>query len=342
MTSASRVRHCFVVPPLGGPISGGTLYNRELCAALLERSCLLEACALGASRLPTLLREARYVWVDSLYLEALPELKRVASGSVALLTHYLPSFVSRGRAALVVDLDLTERQALEAADSFLVTSHFMRDALSAMLPEKKPIGVVQPGTRARLSPAPPLSPAGLRAVMIANLTSGKGVAPFLRALAPCAHELASFELSIIGSIDADSEYAAACRRVIVDSPLLGQRVRLLGELGHERTLAALAESNLFVSSSAMESYGMALSEARAMGVPILARHGGNAVQHVRREAGGELVNDVAALAAAFTRIASSGAKLQERIDLARQHVPAARPWSEAAREFIDHAERVEK
>ncbi len=36
MSRAVRAPHCFVVPALDGPVTGGTLYNRELCAALSD------------------------------------------------------------------------------------------------------------------------------------------------------------------------------------------------------------------------------------------------------------------------------------------------------------------
>src|SRR3954468_22948472 len=105
---------CFVAPALDGPISGGTLYNRELCAALAGRGHQVVACALDDPRLAASLATAHHVLVDSLYLGALPGLTVAAGRSLYLLTHYLPALVRAGRAVSISELDATEAQALSS------------------------------------------------------------------------------------------------------------------------------------------------------------------------------------------------------------------------------------
>jgi len=104
----------------------------------------------------------------------------------------------------------------------------------------------------------------------------------------------------------------------------------------------LAEAELLLSASVMESYGMALAEARVAGVPILARAGGNAASHVDASAGGELVASTPELVRACLELARTPARLRERIASARLHAPAARSWSEAAREFGGQLASLEK
>lgn len=342
MSRAARsVEHCFVVPAFDGPVTGGTLYNRELGAALTGAACPIAVCELGGAELRRLLNEARRVWVDSLYLDALPELKRAASCPVGLIVHYLPTMVALGRAARPAEISAVEQDALCAADVLLVTSDFMREALEPLVATPQSIFVVAPGCRARLAPAAPAAP-GLRALLVGNVVPGKGIEPLLRGLAEALRASDQLELSIIGSLDADLGYAERCRRLICESPALTRRVKLRGALGPEQVLSELAQAELLISASVMESYGMALAEARVTGVPILARSGGNAAAHVAGRAGGELVASTSDLVSACLELARTPARLRERIESARCHALPARSWPEAAREFIDQLASLEK
>jgi glycosyltransferase involved in cell wall biosynthesis len=323
-------------------VTGGTLYNRELVAALADTECPIAVCALGGAQLRRSLSEARRVWLDSLYTDALPELKRAAACPVGLLVHYLPTMVELGRAARPAELSAVERNALGAADLFLVTSDFMREALEPLVATPQSIIVVAPGCRARLAPAPPPAPRGLRALLVGNVVPGKGIEPFLRALAQSLRSDDKLCLSIVGSLDADRDYAQRCQRLVSESAALLERVTWRGALTPEQVLAELAKAELLLSASAMESYGMALAEARVAGVPILARVGGNVAAHVDARAGGELVQSTSELATASLQLARAPAQARERIERARRHAPAARSWSEAARELIAQLAALEK
>jgi glycosyltransferase involved in cell wall biosynthesis len=225
----------------------------------------------------------------------------------------------------------------------LVPSAFMRDALEALVaPTRKPILVVEPGTHARLAPASTGFSAKLRVVMIGNVVPGKGIEPWLCALEACLSEGDPIAVSIIGSLTADSEYAERCRRLVRESAELASRVEFTGPLGPSETLARLAEADLFVSASSMESYGMALAEARVTGVPILAKIGGNAGAHVDSAAGGELAPDELALAHACVALARDPALRRARSARARAHAPPARAWRSAAQELVAQLAAWEK
>ena len=334
-------RCCFVVPALDGPISGGTLYNRELCAALAERGCQVAVCTLGDPRLGSLLAAADHAFIDSLYLDALPGLTQSARGSFYLLTHYLPTLVIAGRAVEKAELSAPESNALDAATGFLVTSDFMREALEPLVAPQKSVLVVQPGSRARLAPRATGSAARpVRALVIANLVPGKRIAALLDALSTSLREEDRLELSIIGRVDADPEYAALCARLIGQSPALSKRVILQGALSHEDALLALAGADLLLSASAMESYGMALGDARVTGVPIIACAGGHSAAHVVHFAGGQLVASVHELATACLELAREPDALAKRTESARRGALPARPWALAAAELISQLERL--
>jgi glycosyltransferase involved in cell wall biosynthesis len=321
----------FVVPDVGAMISGGNVYNAGLTAAL--RALPDGVHVVDLERGEAMLREGhagRY-WVDSLYMEAMPRLRALApQASLGLLVHYLPSLVTRGAVPAAGELSEQERAALSAADRFLVPSTFMAHALARLGVQPTRIQVVAPAIV-----APEVAPArgeasGVRALVVANLVPGKGVLPFLDALAP---RLAGvpLEVAVIGAFTHDPEYAAACRLRVEGR----DAVRFLGPVPHATTLRHLAESHLLVSASRMESFGMVLGEARALGVPILAHAGGNAAAHVAERSGGRLVESHAELAEECVRLARTPDELAERRRLAQAARPPARTWSDAARELAN-------
>ena len=106
----------------------------------------------------------------------------------------------------------------------------------------------------------------------------------------------------------------------------------LDEIPQAQVFDQLARSALLVSASRMESYGMALAEARAHGTPILARAGGHVAAHVDPAAGGQLVADEAELAHAFVALLRRPTELERRIGLA-EAARQTRSWHLTALEF---------
>lgn len=337
--------HWFVAPPLDGPISGGTLYNRELIAALHDvgfaagRIDLTEAArALDAG-------EPGLYWVDSLYLERLPELSRMARAgqAVGMLAHYLPSLVAHGRAVSRAELGADEAAAIDAAGAFLVPSAFMRSAIERLLLTPKPVGVVEPGVGSPRAvgggdcrgPAANGPVTGVRAILVANLVPGKGIEPLLSALAVELTEADRFRLVVVGSTAADLTYARRCEELLASVRVLEPKVSLAGGASPERVAELMADGNLFVSASRMESFGMALAEARLAGLPIVARVGGNAAFHVHPDWGGELVASERELARACVRLCRNPVEHASRIARARAAAPSsARSWKDAAADFM--------
>jgi glycosyltransferase involved in cell wall biosynthesis len=330
----------FVAPPLDGAISGGTLYNREIVKALRALGASVKRLDLESAR-ASLARGAPGLYlVDTLYLSELAELRALnhAGRTLSLVCHYLPSLVSKGDALTAADLDGDERRALDSADAFVAPSAFMQRTLARLDSSERPSVVIEPATLA-LGLAPEGVPSSaLRATVVANLVPGKGVAPFLAALARAASSRDAFELEIVGGASADPEYALGCARAANGDP----RIRFVGALEPAALIERLGRRQLLVSASRMESFGMALAEARTLGVPIVARRGGNVAAHVTEEAGGELCRDDDELASAFLALCRNRAELSRRLELARAHPRPPRGWSEAARELLSHSPGLER
>jgi glycosyltransferase involved in cell wall biosynthesis len=89
-----------------------------------------------------------------------------------------------------------------------------------------------------------------------------------------------------------------------------------------------------VSASSMESFGMALFEARALGVPILALSGGNVRQHLDSYFGGRSYQSPEELGTALLTLMRTPDELRARLSLARTG-SVNRTWDDAAREFAE-------
>jgi len=330
----------FALPPLDGPTSGGTRFNRRLIDALGALGRPPEVWSLEqAERIVAELRP-RTLWVDSLWLHAIPRLVRQAAPAcrIGLLAHWLPTLVSHGERPPRDALSPEERAALDHAEGALVPSEYLASELTGLGVDPSRVRVLEPGSALPLEPTPPRRHDGpVRAVVVANLLPGKGIAPLLEGLARRLRSSDALELRVIGSRTMAPDYAERCRATVEEHPGLCDRVDLVGALSHRDCIENLRQADLLVSASRMESYGMALADARAAGRPILARRGGNVAAHVEARWGGGLVSDEDSLAAALVDVVRDREALARRQHLAWTH-RMQRLWSAVASALLDHGE----
>lgn len=324
--------HRWVAPGFDGPPTGGTLYGAALLAALVRRGIDVRPMDVRAAVEALAGGEDGVYWIDSLHLEQMPELRRARAGMqpLVLVAHYLPSLVAHGDAWRPEQLSGLERDAIAIADALLATSTTMARLLANLAP-RATIACVEPGVEIVAAGEAISDPP--RALVLANVTEGKGVLPLLRELAARADAGDRFALRVVGSVEREPDYARACLDRVATTPTLRDRVRFTGALAHGAAMHELARADLLLSASRMESHGMALAEARAAGVPILAHAGGHVAAHVAQQAGGQLVPDTATLAAGFLALVRDPAELARRKQLALAH-RVARSWDDAAEDFL--------
>ena len=321
----------WIVPSLSGTPTGGTLYNARLIAA---RRALGARCRVTdlAGALGAMAGDVQRCWVDSLYLSAMPRLRMACRSDqqLWLVLHYLPSLITPGASAGAGDLRGAEVAALERVDGVLVTGAFMERQIIELARHTRVLRV-EPAAEVAVA-VPHVAQAVAQVLMIANLTPAKGVGDFVGALAHQVKTRDSFVLTVVGSNELDPEHARTCVSLVEAAPALHQRVIFAGSLRHAEVMERLRHSALLVSASRMESYGMALAEARAAGVPILACTGGNTSVHVAEDAGGALVDNPEAVASAMLALVRDGPGLEARGGLARA-ARRARSWQDVAREL---------
>lgn len=293
--------------------SGGYHYDRRLAIELESRGWKVERLSLGvgfpwptATRLETAedllarVPDGRTVLLDGLALGAMPKVVERARTRLDLvgLVHHPLCLETGLSAAEAAALESSERAALSAVRAVVVTSPRTAETLASLL--AVPMGAITvalPGT----DPAPLAtgsSDGSLRILCVGSVIPRKGQVLLVEALGGIPGD---WQLTIAGSLDADSGTSDALRRAIARAGL-DDRVHLVGELSERDLAAHYQASDLFVSASLYEGYGMALAEALARGLPIVAAAGGAVSETVPADAG-LLVppGDAAALRAALAR-----------------------------------------
>lgn len=330
------IRSIFLVaPPVFGSPTGGTLYNRYLVEALTELGASARVISLDEASQRLERDDPGAFLCDSLFISSFGRLLDACRGKTRpwLLLHYLPSLVRVGRACAWTDLLPDERQALSMAGGIIVTGSFMQEVVRGFSDVKARVMCVEPGV---VSPKPTAHASeevdSVRAILVGALTEGKGVLPFLQALEGQIVASDSWSLSLVGSASADVAYANRCRELVARDLQLRRTITFVDELLHQEVVTRIGTAHLMVSASRMESYGMALSEARSAGVPIVALEGGNVDHHIDARSGGQVCRSPAELGTAVLHLVRTPSELRTRRGLAERNVHR-RGWHVAAHEF---------
>lgn len=328
---------------LPGPLdarTGGSIYDIRMAAALQARGCRVDLVELDpgfphptpaaldhAERALASVAPGTIALVDSLAFGAMPDLvvREAARLRIVSLMH-LPLAATFGLdRATAARFEAGERRALHAASRVIVTGKAALPLLTRYdLPPAR-IVVVEPGT----DPAPiARGSGGSELLCVGTLNPIKGHEMLLEALA--AVPTHDWHLTCAGSVTRDSETAARVRAAIARLNLAG-RVTLAGDLDRDALAAHYEQAALFVLATHQETYGMAVAEALAHGVPVVSTMTGAIPELVGGEAGVLVpVGDTAALAAALTRVlgdADLRARLAEGARRVRDRLPT---WDEAA------------
>ena len=335
--------------------TGGYLYDRRIAEGLRQRGWLVDVLALDASfpyptsaalehadRALAAVRAGTIAIVDSLALGAMPGLitREAARLPVVALVH-LPlaaaSGLDPGTAARFED---GERRALRAAALVIVTGSATLPLIARYGVAPGRVVVVEPGTdRAPLAHGSrggqPDVVAGvgrtrpLELLTVATLNPGKGHDMLLAALSAAPDP--GWRLTCAGSLTRDPVTA---HRVRAAAATLGlaDRVSFVGDLDRPALEACYDGADVFVLATQQETYGMAVAEALAHGLPVVATMTGAIPELVGDDAGLLVpVGDAPAFTEALSRVlADAGlrARLAEGARRRRDQLPT---WDEASR-----------
>ncbi|KQT19804.1 glycosyl transferase family 1 [Methylobacterium sp. Leaf399] len=321
----------FLVPGDLATPTGGYAYARRLLAHLPAQGVEVMAVSLPGSfphpseadlaltaQVLAATPRGSVLLVDGLAYGALPPAVLALAGTrpVVALVHHPLGLEAGLSAEAAARLVAVERAALALAAGVVVTSRFTRALLVSDfgVPAAR-IAVAEPGT----DPAPRAPGGGTRTVQllaIGAVTPRKGFEHLVAALAGLAG--LDWHLTIAGACDRAPGHVADVRRAIAAAGLEA-RITLAGTVSAARLDALYAQADLVVSPSLFEGFGMALAEALARGLPVVASTGGAAAETVPDAAGLKVApGDVAALADALRAMIA---------DPARRRAAAEAAWA---------------
>lgn len=342
----------FVVPGSLESLTGGYAYDRRMIDGLrgLGWSVVVHELANSfpfptppardhADRVFAAIPDGATVLVDGLALGALPdEIERAAERLHLVALIHLPLAAEIGLDPESADrLKDSEQRALAAVALVVVTGRSTVGALAGYgLPPDR-IAVVEPGTdRAPLARGSSGSPVEL--VCVATANPGKGHEILFRALAAVPHR--NWRLTCVGSLARHPPTVERLRARLSEDGLT-DRVSLVGERDAAGLAAFYDRADLFVLATLHETYGMAVAEALARGLPVISTTTG-AIAGLVGDDAGVLVppGDVAALAGALSHVLGD-ARVRERLASgarrARDRLPT---WDEAFSKMAAALERV--
>ncbi len=335
----------FIVPGDIRTLTGGYIYDRRVVEGLRTLGWTTSVHSLDTSfPMPTRsavnqarsvvagIPSGRHVVIDGLALGGSAAILRPAADRLRLcaLVHH-PLALETGLDALqAAALKNAETESLAAVSHVIVTSRWTRSALAGYGVGADRITVVEPG----VDPAPPRRPSSgttLRLLCVGSLTARKGHATLFDALGQLADR--DWRLVCAGSLTRDPALAAGLRARI---ERLGLRDRIVfpGELGPEELAAQYANCDLFVLASALEGFGMVLTEALARGIPIVATTAG-AIPDTVAPGAGILVppGDSAALARALASVMDDRSVLAGLCEAALAARTALPDWDRTVERF---------
>lgn len=335
-----------------GAPSGGNTYDRRVCRELPQLGWRLHehrvaggwprpSAGARAELARTLAESAdgSLVLLDGLVACAAPETLVPEAGRLrlAVLVH-LPLADETGLAPdVAAALDAAERSTLRAATAIVATSDWaarrLRDhhGLAA-----RRVHVAVPG--ADIAPLAAGTASGTgggpRLLCVASVTPRKGQHLLVEALAGVAD--LPWGCSLVGGPGGDPGYAARVRELISRHGLDG-RIHLAGPRNGPELNASYAAADLLLLTSHAETYGMAVTEALARGVPVLATAVGGVPEALGRAPDGGLPgalvppDDPAALAAALRRWLTDSGERHRAKSAARRRRTALAGWETTAR-----------
>jgi glycosyltransferase involved in cell wall biosynthesis len=331
-----------------GPLAsrtGGYIYDRRMIEGLRRLGWQVDVLELDssfphptpaalehASRTLAVVRAGTIAIVDSLALGAMPEIiTREASRLPIVALVHLPLAAAIGLAREDADrLEGGERRALAAAALIVVTGRAALPLIARYTVEASRVVVVEPGTdRAPLSRGARTGP--LELLTVATLNAGKGHEMLLEALS--AVRDSAWRLTCAGSLTRDP---ATAGRVRATAARLGldDRVSFAGDLDYDALAACYDRADVAVLATEQETYGMAIAEALAHGLPVVATRTGAIPDLVGDDAGLLVpVGDTNALAAALARVLGDASLRTRLADGARRKRDRLPTWNDAAREM---------
>jgi glycosyltransferase involved in cell wall biosynthesis len=342
----------FIVP---GPLetrTGGYEYDRRIISGLRSRGWSVDVRELhgsfpyptsealdDAARTLAAIPQRTTVLIDGLALGAMP-VQVVGEASrlriVALI--HLPLASEIGITSdVAAQHEVSERRAISGASLVVVTGKQTAVTLEGYGIAPNQVTVVEPGTdRAPLARGS--LDGRLRLLCVGTLNPGKGHELLIGALAATPHR--NWHLICAGSLERHVPTVPQLRKTL-RALGLENRVSLVGDLDSASLAECYDRADLYVSATLHETYGMAIAEALARGLPVVSTTTG-AIPELVGDHAGLLVppGDQKALSRALSKVLGDP-QLRRRLANGARCVRERLPtWQDAVSKMAAALERV--
>jgi glycosyltransferase involved in cell wall biosynthesis len=329
--------------------TGGNIYDRRVCAGLAEAGWDVRVSTVAVAwpvpgsgaraevaRTVAAIPDGETVLIDGLIAspaaaQLLPHTGRIRM-TVLLHMPLATALDSRVDASA----QRSEGAVLRAAAGVVVTSEWTRQEVVTRyaIPAHR-VRVAWPGVDRVAVPARPVHG---HLICVGVLGRHKGQDLLVEALADLAEQ--DWHCVLAGSLDRDPDFVEQLRARITRLDY-GHRIRLAGVLTGAALSHAYSTADLLVAPSRSETYGMAVTEALAHGLPVIAAAAGGLPEALGSTADGtrpgQLVppGDPAALAAALGAWLGDERHRRRLRGAARQRRSTLRGWEQTTQEIAN-------
>jgi glycosyltransferase involved in cell wall biosynthesis len=332
----------FLVPGDLHTLTGGYLYNMQMINGLKKKGYTIRVlgtdwqwkdrddpekiCRRQLEKIPP----GSCAFIDSLILGHLHNIVQEYGDRIKFLgiIHLPASYdVSTGIQGKLAD---EEFEAMNHMRHLVVTGQFTFDLLCNAGVNPVKISTVHPGTgefprKRKYEPIPS------KLLCIANYSALKAQDVLIHAL----YRLNEWKwtLHLYGDTDRDTDYAETLRSLILELKM-ESRVTMHGIVERHEISTVFLNADLFVMPSLFESYGMALVESLAHGIPVVTTSAGN-IPYTVPDGMGLLTEpgNEEQLADAIRSLFDDPAKYSSLCTAASRYYLQARSWEQAVAEF---------
>jgi glycosyltransferase involved in cell wall biosynthesis len=332
-----------------GQPTGGNIYDRRVCAGLAEAGWEVRVATVAAAwpvpdsgaraelaRVVSAIPDGDIALIDGLIASPTPAQLLPHAGRISMTVLLHMPLATAVDARLDASAEHSERVVLHAATGVVVTSEWTRQQVLTRyeIPPGR-VHVARPGVDRVAASARPVRG---HLICVGTLGRHKGQDLLVEALAEL--EDLDWHCVLAGSLDRDPDFVGQLRTRITRLGY-GHRVRLAGVLAGEVLSHAYTTADLLVAPSRAETYGMAVTEALAHGLPVVAAAVGGLPEALGFAADGtrpgQLIpsGDPAALAAAIEDWLGDE-RLRHRLRAAaRQRRSNLPSWKQTTQEIAD-------
>ncbi len=267
----------FHFPAFDAFVSGGNIYNKKLVEVLLGKgNCIQVNNHLLAD----------WIISDTIYLNQPKEqiLLKQSTAKKAIIIHHLQYFDD--------PTVLKEFELLHPFDLLIANSQFTAQNLLNKGINKNKIIIIEPPVTANVSRVKVFPNFPIQAIMVGNWIDRKGYLELLTVLKNTSIQPSNLSISIYGDHQLDENYLQQCQQMIQQHNILQKIIHSKGSLHEVDLLKSYPKHNLFITTSKMETYGMAIKEALYAGLFVLALDRGNIPYLLKNNQQGKLFNNL--------------------------------------------------